>query len=228
MLQWQSLQKESILKENRRYVIRNIRKFLDGALVGNVEVEAVGSAGVNITSGVNDADLVYVVTANQLAKHTPCIMLVATRGAEPPAKTILELFVTGGGGDGTPVVGSTGATGADSTVPGPASTVPVPDVNRAGTATGADSTRSRCRRVLTLLFPGPTGADSTVPGATGQSIAGAAGHSIVGSTGADSTVTGADRSIYRWRHRGGFNCSGCHGSIYRRCHGSIYRWRYGR
>ena len=94
MLRWRPLLPHSIPKENRRYVIRNVRKFLEGALVGTVAVEAVGSDGIHVTSSTTDADLVYVVTANQLPR-TPCIMLIATRGTEPPAKVILELFVVG-------------------------------------------------------------------------------------------------------------------------------------
>ena len=169
-------------KENRRHVIRNVRKLLNGALVGNVEIDAMGSMGVNVTSSTTDADLVFVITANQL-QRTPCIMLSATRGSEPSAKLIIDLTVIAGGGDGTPVVGSTGATGADSTVPGPASTVPGPASTVPG-ATGADSTVPGATGANSTV-PGATGADSTVPGATG------ADSTVPGATGADSTVPGA-------------------------------------
>ena len=64
----------------------------------------------------------------------------------------------------------TGATGADSIVPGPTGA----QGNSITGSTGADS-----------IVPGPTGADSTVPGPTGVQ-----GNSITGATGADSTVPG--------------------------------------
>ena len=108
MLKWQSFLPYSIPKEDRQHVIRNVRTFLDGALVGNVEVEAVGSDGIQITSSTTDTDLSFVVTASQL-QRTPCIMLVARRGTEPPAKKILELSVVGGE-NGTAVLGLQGAT----------------------------------------------------------------------------------------------------------------------
>ena len=100
MLKWTPLLPYPIPKLNQRHVIRNVRKFLDSALSGDVFVEAVGSRGITITSSTTDADLVFVVLADQLPL-TPCIMLIASRGTEESAKTILDLKVLadGGGGD---------------------------------------------------------------------------------------------------------------------------------
>ena len=176
MLKWQSLLPYSIPKENRRHVIRNVRKFLDGALVGTVAVEAVGSAGVQITSSTTGADLIFVVTANQLPRNA-CIMLVATRGTEPPAKTILELSVSAaGGGDGTPGVGPPGVTG----VTGVSGQDGASIVGATG-VTGVSGQGEQGVTGVTGVSGQSTQGEQGVTGVTG--VSGQDGASIVGATG---------------------------------------------
>ena len=212
MLQFLPVLQYTIPKENKRHVIRNVRKLLNGALVGNVEIDAMGSMGVNVTSSATDADLVFVITANQL-QRTPCIMLSATRGTEPSAKLIIDLTVIAGGGDGTPLTGITGKTGMDSTVPGVTgksgtdgsdSTVVGPvgktgmDSTVASTVPGVTGKSGTDGSDSTVVGPvGKTGADSTVastvPGVTGKSGTDGSDSTVVGpvgKTGADSTVPG--------------------------------------